>query len=114
MQPTKVMCHGTAVMFYCYSPLSPDHIWKPLIERTFQKWKQLTKDNEFFSAYLQGNLAFLLIKKDNEVQIHHWLKPEENEVVPAEILKIANSLRNYTELNKGFFAAELQPWKNSI
>jgi len=112
MQPTKVMCHGTQVLFFCHSPESPDFIWKPLIERTVQKWKQLTNDDKFFSAYMQGNLIFLLCKKDNDIQIHHWLKPDGYKV-PDDIKKIANDLQSTSLLNQGLFSVQLQPWKNA-
>lgn len=110
MQTAKVMCHGTQVSFFCYSKDSPDIVWRPLIERTFIKWKQLTNDDQFLSSYLQGSLVFLLLKKDDQIEIHHWLKPEQH-IVPADIVKIAQDLQSTTMLNQGLFAAEIQPWK---
>jgi hypothetical protein len=109
MQPTKVCCNGTTVQFTCYSPESPDIFWKICIERCLTKWKQLCPDGNFYSSYLKGTLIFFLIQSDEGIQMHHWLEADEH-LVPKDIIRKADDIRKQPEIDKGLFAAEIQPW----
>jgi hypothetical protein len=109
----KVCCNGTTIQFISHSPESPDILWKVCIERTIAKWKELAPNGNFLSSYMKSSLVFFLINSDNDIQIHHWINTDEH-LVPKHIMQEANKLRILPELNKGTFAAEIQPWGKAI